>query len=254
MLTRRSRLTPPALGYGRQAIAELTAEVGARSAALVAEAGSPARVALIAEKTELADRQHLGGIKNDVLAEIVRRGEVAALELAQRETTTNRVTTKSTEIAQALVTDALRAQFALEVASFGIAALAVELRQQNSAQGIPRFKVTLVRKPNAPLGEVLSEGEHRCVALAAFMAELATAGNQSGIVFDDPVSSLDHMHREAVAKRLVDEASRRQVIVLTPRPRLPFRVGASRPGSAASTPSGDGVGLPRGGQGGILPQ
>ena len=208
-------LDAPALDYDRQAVADLVVELEARSTALVAEAGSPARVALIAEKTELADRQWLEGIKDDVLAEIARRGEIARLELAQRDTTTNRVTTKSTEIAQALVTDALRAQFALEVASFGIAGLAVELRQQNSAQGIPRFKVTLVRKPTAPLGDVLSEGEHRCVALAAFMAELATAGNQSGIVFDDPVSSLDHMHREAVAKRIIDEASRRQVIVLT---------------------------------------
>ena len=150
-----------------------------------------------------------------MLAEIARRKEVAGLELAQRDTTTNRITIKSTEIAKALVTDALRAQFTREVASFGIADLAVELSQQTSAQGVPRFKVTLVRKPSAAVGDVLSEGEHRCVALAAFMAELATAGDESGIVFDDPMSSLDHMHREAVARRLVDEATRRQVIVLT---------------------------------------
>ena len=208
-------LEAPILAYDRQAIINLAAEVEARSAALIAEAGSPARAALIAEKAEITDRQWLAGVKDDVLAEIARRGEIAQLEVAQRATTTNRITGKSTEIAQALVTDALRAQFAVEVASFGIANLAVELRQQNSAQGIPRFKVALVRQPRAAVGEVLSEGEHRCVALAAFMAELATAGNQSGIVFDDPVSSLDHMHREAVAKRLIDEASRRQVIVLT---------------------------------------
>src|SRR5690606_29520095 len=99
--------------------------------------------------------------------------------------------------------------------SFEIAGLAVELRQQNSVQGIPRFKVALTRKPTAAVGQVLSEGEHRCVALAAFMAELATTANKSGIVFDDPVSSLDHMHREAVAKRLVAEAVHRQVIVFT---------------------------------------
>jgi hypothetical protein len=61
----------------------------------------------------------------------------------------------------------------------------------------------------------LSEGEHRCVALAAFMAELATIENKSGIIFDDPVSSLDHMHREAVAKRLAAEAAHRQVVVFT---------------------------------------
>src|SRR5690606_25994141 len=82
-------------------------------------------------------------------------------------------------------------------------------------QGVPRFKVALTRKPTASVGQVLSEGEHRCVALAAFMAELATTENKSGIVFDDPVSSLDHMHREAVAKRLIAEAANRQVIVFT---------------------------------------
>lgn len=199
----------------RQALADQVTDLEARGAALVAEAGSPARAALIAERAELADCQWLNGIKADVMAQIERLKQIKALEAAQRDTATNRITTKSTEIAQALVTDALRAQFAREVASFEITGLAVELRQQNSVQGVPRFKVALTRKPTASVGQVLSEGEHRCVALAAFMAELATTENRSGIVFDDPVSSLDHRHREAVAKRLIAEAGNRQVIVFT---------------------------------------
>lgn len=205
----------PVVAYARQGLADQVGDVDARANALSAEGGSPARVALLAEKAELADRRWLGGIKADVLAEIGRLKQIAQLEVAQRDTTTNRITTKSTEVAQALVTDALRAQFAREVASFGIAGLAVELRQQNSIQGIPRFRVALTRKPNAAVGQVLSEGEHRCVALAAFMAELATTENKSSIVFDDPVSSLDHMHRDSVAKRLIAEAAHRQVIVFT---------------------------------------
>ena len=205
----------PIVAYARHAIADRAADLEIRANALVADSGSPARVALLGERAALADRQWLNGIKADVLAEIERLKSVAHLESVQRDTATNRITSKSTEIAQALVTDALRAQFAREVASFDIAGLAVELRQQNSAQGIPRFKVALTRKPGAAVGQVLSEGEHRCVALAAFMAELATTENKSGIVFDDPVSSLDHMHREAVAKRLITEAAQRQVIVFT---------------------------------------
>ncbi|MCB1484980.1 MAG: AAA family ATPase [Hyphomicrobiaceae bacterium] len=208
-------LDAPVVIYPRQALTDQVADVEIRANALTTEAGSPARAALLAEKTELSDRQWLSGIKADVLAEIERLKQIDRLEAAQRDTATNRITSKSTEIAQALVTDALRAQFAREVASFEIAGLAVELRQQSSAQGVPRFKVALTRKPTAAVGQVLSEGEHRCVALAAFMAELATTENKSGIVFDDPVSSLDHMHREAVAKRLVTEAARRQVIVFT---------------------------------------
>lgn len=205
----------PIVGYPRQTLTDQIANIEVRIVALTGEASSPARAALLAERAELEDRQWLAGIKADVLAEIVRLRLIARLEEIQRETTTNRITSKSTEIAQALVTDALRAQFAREVASFEIAGLAVELQQQSSAHGIPRFKVALIRKPSATVGQVLSEGEHRCVALAAFMAELATIENKSGIVFDDPVSSLDHMHREAVAKRLIFEATSRQVIVFT---------------------------------------
>lgn len=62
---------------------------------------------------------------------------------------------------------------------------------------------------------VLSEAEQRMCALAYFLAELRQSGSTSGIVFDDPVSSLDHNHRTAVARRIVEEAVLRQVVVFT---------------------------------------
>jgi len=62
---------------------------------------------------------------------------------------------------------------------------------------------------------VLSEGEKTCVALAGFLAELETTNNGSGIVFDDPVSSLDHHYRLRVARRLIAAAKERQVVVFT---------------------------------------
>lgn len=191
------------------------AALGNRARGLTAEAGSPERLELIAERDELSDRAWLEKIKTDVLTEISRRTEIAALEAAGKDTTTNRITNKSTEIAQQVVTDALRAQFAKEAAKLQIGTLAVELKQERSTLGIPKFKVALTRKPSANVGDILSEGEYRCVALAAFLAELATTDSKSAIVFDDPVSSLDHGHREAIAKRLAEEGQRRQIIVFT---------------------------------------
>ena len=47
------------------------------------------------------------------------------------------------------------------------------------------------------------------------MAEVNIGGGTGGIVFDDPVSSLDHKRREKVAVRLVKEARKRQVIIFT---------------------------------------
>jgi hypothetical protein len=51
--------------------------------------------------------------------------------------------------------------------------------------------------------------------LADFLTESKLDKNNSGIVFDDPVTSLDHERRSTIAKRLVKEAKERQVIVLT---------------------------------------
>jgi hypothetical protein len=41
------------------------------------------------------------------------------------------------------------------------------------------------------------------------------SGTTSGVVFDDPVCSLDHVRRERVARRIAKEALERQVIVFT---------------------------------------
>lgn len=214
---KQGKLSPvkPVPTYPRSELLNQITEIEQRIVALTAEAGSKARNDLLAELRELTDRQWLGGIKADVLAEINRMKQIEKIEVALRDTATNRITNKSTEVSQLLVTDALRAKFSHEVAALNIAGLAVELKQQNSVHGIPRFKVVLTRSPNATVGKILSEGEYRCVALAAFMAELATTENISGIVFDDPVSSLDHRYREAVASRLVEESKHRQVIVFT---------------------------------------
>lgn len=53
------------------------------------------------------------------------------------------------------------------------------------------------------------------LSIAAFFAELSTTSERSAILFDDPVSSLDHEWREHVARRLVEEANSRQVVVFT---------------------------------------
>jgi AAA domain len=193
----------------------VSADLHQRATGLLADGGSEERKRLVAERDELEDRAWLGGIKDDVIAEIGRMQQVAALKNAVKDTSTNRVTAKSGEIAESLITNALRAQFAKEVDRLGVAGLAIELRQEKTSQGVPLFRVSLIKKPDAKVGEVLSEGEHRCVALAAFLAEMSTTDSRSCIVFDDPVSSLDHMHRESVAKRLAAEGSERQIVVFT---------------------------------------
>jgi archaellum component FlaC len=67
----------------------------------------------------------------------------------------------------------------------------------------------------APPDKVLSEGEKRAVALADFLTEVALDTTSSGVILDDPVTSLDLEWREVIASILASEADRRQVIVFT---------------------------------------
>lgn len=62
---------------------------------------------------------------------------------------------------------------------------------------------------------VLSEGEQRAISLADFLTEILLNPNNTGVVFDDPVTSLDHLRKVNIAKRIVELASNKQVIVFT---------------------------------------
>lgn len=63
--------------------------------------------------------------------------------------------------------------------------------------------------------KVLSEGEQKVLALADFLAEARLAGITAPVIFDDPVSSLDHRRINEVAQRIARLADSIQVIVFT---------------------------------------
>ncbi len=63
--------------------------------------------------------------------------------------------------------------------------------------------------------KVLSEGEQKVLALADFLAEARLAGVAAPVIFDDPVSSLDHRRIKEVAQRIASLAETIQVIVFT---------------------------------------
>lgn len=62
---------------------------------------------------------------------------------------------------------------------------------------------------------VLSEGEQRAISLADFLTEIQLNPSNTGVVFDDPVTSLDHLRKVDIAKRIAGLASNKQVIVFT---------------------------------------
>ena len=198
-----------------QALTALATDLKTRAAQLSADTQSDEYKKLKSEYIELKDRAALAPLLPDIKAHIERLKEIEAINTALKATAKKPITDKNKELSDRMVTDALRGRFAREIGKLKLSRMPVELRKEKDRQAVSYFRVALVENPSAKVGEIFSEGEHRCVALAAFLAELVTAQRYSGIVFDDPMSSLDHIHRGAVASRLVEEAEHRQVVVFT---------------------------------------
>lgn len=198
-----------------KALAALAADLKTRATQLSADTQSDDYKKLKSEYLELKERAALAPLLPDIKAHIDRLKEIESINTALRATAKKPITDKNKELSDRMVTDALRGRFVREIEKLKLSRMPVELRKEKDRQAVSYFRVALVENPTAKVGEIFSEGEHRCVALAAFLAELVTAQRYSGIVFDDPMSSLDHIHRSAVASRLVEEAEHRQVVVFT---------------------------------------
>ena len=193
----------------------LATQLSERAVALQANANPESQKNMIEEAQELRARKVLAQHEGIVLDEIERKLKHAAYELCLRETRTNAITKKSTLLTRKAVTEELREGFRRELSSLRFRHVEVELEEAGGADGVLYHRLVLARAPGVELPKVVSEGEQRCLAIAWFFAELSTAANRSAIVFDDPVSSLDYRWREGVARRLVEEAKTRQVIVFT---------------------------------------
>ena len=173
------------------------------------------RQRIATEAQELRARKVLARYEQVVLDEIDRKRKYAAYGLCIDDTRTQSITRKSTTVTRNVVTQKLKQSFADELTRLDFRHVEVELREVGGSEGVLYHKLLLKRAPGVELPKVVSEGEQRCLSIAAFFAELSTADDPSGIVFDDPVSSLDYKWREAVARRLVQEARKRQVVVFT---------------------------------------
>src|SRR3546814_13563438 len=69
----------------------------------------------------------------------------------------------------------------LEIVRLAASKVRVEIVRSGGKYGSPQYQVRLFAKPDAKVHEILSEGEKTCVALAAFMTELATAMQRSAL-------------------------------------------------------------------------
>jgi len=168
------------------------------------------------ELNELIGEKKLYDFKPKIAREIYRQKKVALLNNCLSKCRTNSITTLSNDLAEAYVSDSLKQSFKLELKKLGFGNIKIETETRGDrGKQYHYLQLDEPNSENVALKDVLSEGEHRCISLATFLSELSLSDHNSSIIFDDPVSSLDHKWRNKIAKRIAEESNNRQVIVFT---------------------------------------
>ena len=165
------------------------------------------------EWQECEGLQILKVVKKEIVNEIERRKRVTLLTNKKREASTAPVTRQSSTLAKNYVTKTVSEHFLYEANNLRLEH--VVLSDPKGVKGAIRQIPALKGTSDASTMQVLSEGEQTAAGLAGFLTEVYFDESKSAVVFDDPMSSLDHQRRSSAAARIVELAQDRQVIVFT---------------------------------------
>ena len=168
---------------------------------------------VIKKRQECEGLQKLRVVKKEIVNEIERLKRVAFLDSKKREASTAPVTRQSSTLAKNYVTKTVSEHFLYEANNLRLEH--VVLSDPKGVKGAIRQIPALKGTSDASTMQVLSEGEQTAAGLAGFLTEVYFDESKSAVVFDDPMSSLDHQRRSNAAARIVELAQDRQVIVFT---------------------------------------
>lgn len=167
------------------------------------------------EENRLRDQIAMRDGKPQIELERARLRTLTVLHDKFSETNTRAITDKMGELTKKYVTEEARDRFTRETDRLGLERVTFRATRPRQGMGLLHKADFLNARAGTRLDDVLSEGEQTALGFAGFLTEVHFDTSKSALVFDDPVCSLDHMRREAVANRVVDLAGERQVIVFT---------------------------------------
>ena len=169
------------------------------------------------ELLELQSKKWCSEQKTLILQEIDRLKKTSTYDDWISQTKTRAVTIKADSISESVITDEYVARFNNELKKLGAEQIKVEINKTSAVKGVVKHALKLKGVSGVKPNEVLSEGENRIIALAAFLADVTGGNNQNPFVFDDPISSLDQTYEEKTVERLIELSTQRQVIIFTHR-------------------------------------
>lgn len=199
-------------------LAQWIRQVARSARAYERDAADESRTELLTETRELEGQKWVNEQKRAIETEVDRLLTVANLDEAIELTATTALSRRKSQLTDELVTNAYVERFRHELDRLGAGQMRVALKKTRTRVGHAYYQIQLsATQTEADTMDVLSEGEFRVVSLAGFLADTEGRDAKTPFVFDDPISSLDHVYEEKTARRLVEVAKSRQVIVFTHR-------------------------------------
>ena len=169
-----------------------------------------------AERLELEQKKLLSENIDSVKAKWQAMCELQKLDLALKQTNSRAITQFASKLSSDIVNRQVTDCFENYIGLLWPRQIPLRMSYAGGVKGrgTKSIQLTDAKQQVAP-SQIVSEGEHKCAALSAFLTESKLNSPVSCIVLDDPVSSLDHLVRDNVARVLIEEARARQVLVFT---------------------------------------
>ncbi len=208
--------------FNAEMVTALNAHAGAleeRARSLTSVIERDAKAATEKDFAELSARKWAAELRSEIEAHVANKRSASSLEALKETTSSRAVSYKAREVAKELINTAYATRFNSELSALGAQRIRVELVPTRVEKGTSFLQLRLKDSTTAAGGPdaVLSEGERRVVALAAFLADVTAGPSDTPFVFDDPITSLDHDYEDRVVSRLCGLSDSRQVVVLTHR-------------------------------------
>ena len=162
---------------------------------------------------ELCDRKLLNKKQTEIEKNLALLKRSQVLKSKSHLFNTDSVSRKTTTARKNLISTSFEKIFTEELKFLSRSNIKLSLNFETS-----KAKSILKQEINSQyaLSDILSEGEQKTIALAEFLTEVRLDNkNKASIIFDDPVTSLDHKIIDEFARRLVLLSKERQVILFT---------------------------------------
>lgn len=205
---------PLTLAEVTTALTSMSNDLSAKSEATDVASFESALAVAASARCELQAASQLAHAKADLVKEVARLRELAGLRAARSLADTNAITQRTTSLARDYATAHILDQFTRETERLNLQRVTLHDRGGRKGQ-LNQFPGLLGAPRGTDATTVLSEGEQTALGLAGFFTEAHFDASKSAVIFDDPVTSLDHVRRDKVAKRLAELAVDRQVVVFT---------------------------------------